>query len=497
MEELKGLILSGRQGHAAAPDHAHEREAARAGRQQARALLRHRGDGRRPASARSGSSSRPRPATRSATPSATARSSGSRSPTSSRTSRSGSPTPCSPPSDFLGASPFVMYLGDNLLQGGIAELVDAFRANAPDALILLTPVPDPENYGVAELDGDRVVRLVEKPPEPATDLALVGVYMFTPAIHDCRRGDRALERRGELEITDAIQHLVDRGMRVEPHVVRGWWKDTGRLDDMLEANRLILDNVEHARRGRADRLAGRRPRGRRAGRAAGALDRARARGHRRRRAPDRRLRRPLHRRGRGLRDRERRGRALDPARRLVGARTSTGAWSPRCWAATSRFGATTASRARTASWSATTPRSGSSDARRRHRRGGHARARRAARGRARRHRRHRAARAPSSTSPTATPCTDAIAAAAPGRGHQLRRLDRRRRRRGARAGRAGRQRHRRPATSRTRARRPARASCMSRPTTSSTARRRGRTWSATRSGRSAPTAAPSSPASDA
>jgi glucose-1-phosphate thymidylyltransferase len=144
---------------------------------------------------------------------------------------------------FLGTSPFVMYLGDNLLQGGIVELVDAFRANAPDALILLTPVPDPQNYGVAELDGERVVRLVEKPPQPATDLALVGVYMFTPAIHEAAE---AIEPsgRGELEITDAIQHLVDRGLRVEPHVVRGWWKDTGRLDDMLEANRLILDNLE-------------------------------------------------------------------------------------------------------------------------------------------------------------------------------------------------------------------------------------------------------------
>jgi glucose-1-phosphate thymidylyltransferase len=144
---------------------------------------------------------------------------------------------------FLADTPFVMYLGDNLLQGGIVELVEAFRAGEPDALILLTPVPDPENYGVAELDGERVVRLVEKPPDPATDLALVGVYMFTPAIHDAAE---AIEPsgRGELEITDAIQHLVDRGMRVEPHVVRGWWKDTGRLDDMLEANRLILDNLE-------------------------------------------------------------------------------------------------------------------------------------------------------------------------------------------------------------------------------------------------------------
>jgi glucose-1-phosphate thymidylyltransferase len=165
---------------------------------------------------------------------------------------------------FLGASPFVMYLGDNLLQGGISELVASFREHAPDALILLTPVPDPENYGVAELapvapDGTsaepdeldagarpaplgRVVRLVEKPTEPATDLALVGVYMFTAAVHDAAR---AIEPspRGELEITDAIQYLVDSGLRVEPHVVRGWWKDTGRLEDMLEANRLILDNL--------------------------------------------------------------------------------------------------------------------------------------------------------------------------------------------------------------------------------------------------------------
>ena len=135
-----------------------------------------------------------------------------------------------------------MYLGDNLLQGGITDLVEAFRHNQPDALILLTPVPDPERYGVAELRDGAVVSLAEKPPEPATDLALVGVYMFTAAIHEAAR---AIEpsARGELEITDAIQHLVDSGLRVEPHVVRGWWKDTGRLEDMLEANRLVLDNL--------------------------------------------------------------------------------------------------------------------------------------------------------------------------------------------------------------------------------------------------------------
>jgi glucose-1-phosphate thymidylyltransferase len=143
---------------------------------------------------------------------------------------------------FLGDSSFVMYLGDNLLQGGMVDLVGAFREHAPDALILLTPVPDPEHYGVAELEDGRVVRLAEKPAEPKTDLALVGVYMFTPYIHEAARAIQP-SPRGELEITDAIQYVVDQGKRVEPHVVRGWWKDTGRLEDMLEANRLVLDTL--------------------------------------------------------------------------------------------------------------------------------------------------------------------------------------------------------------------------------------------------------------
>jgi glucose-1-phosphate thymidylyltransferase len=149
---------------------------------------------------------------------------------------------------FLEDSPFVMYLGDNLLQGGIADLVAAFREHEPDALILLTQVPDPQNYGVAELAEaepgrvGRVVRLAEKPAEPASDLALVGVYMFTRPIHQAARAISP-SGRGELEITDAIQHMLDTGLRVEPHIVRGWWKDTGRLEDMLEANRLILDNM--------------------------------------------------------------------------------------------------------------------------------------------------------------------------------------------------------------------------------------------------------------
>ena len=119
--------------------------------------------------------------------------------------------------EFLGASPFVMYLGDNLLRDGITDLVGAFREHQPEALILLTRVADPWHYGVAELDGGAVVRLVEKPTDPPSDMALVGVYMFTPAIFDAAR---AIEPspRGELEITDAIQHLIDGGLEGrEPH----------------------------------------------------------------------------------------------------------------------------------------------------------------------------------------------------------------------------------------------------------------------------------------
>jgi glucose-1-phosphate thymidylyltransferase len=145
--------------------------------------------------------------------------------------------------EFLGDSPFVMYLGDNLLRDGIVDLVEQFRSERPDALILLTEVPDPEHYGVAELDGERVSRLVEKPKEPQSDLALVGVYMFTKPIFEAAR---AIEPswRGELEITDAIQRLIDSGLTVDPHIVRGWWKDTGQVQDMLDANRLILDDLD-------------------------------------------------------------------------------------------------------------------------------------------------------------------------------------------------------------------------------------------------------------
>jgi len=145
---------------------------------------------------------------------------------------------------FIGDSPFCMYLGDNLLRDGVAGFVQRFREGSADAMILLQHVPNPSEYGVAELDASGAVRqLVEKPKEPKSDLALVGVYLFTSRIFDAAR---ALEPswRGELEITDAIQGMVDAGLRVEPHVVTGWWKDTGQLADMLEANRLVLDALE-------------------------------------------------------------------------------------------------------------------------------------------------------------------------------------------------------------------------------------------------------------
>ncbi|MBP2706409.1 glucose-1-phosphate thymidylyltransferase [Microbispora sp. RL4-1S] len=146
--------------------------------------------------------------------------------------------------DFLGDDDFVMYLGDNFIVGGIEGLVDRFRALRPSAQIMLTRVSDPRQFGVAEIDAHgRVVRLEEKPREPKSDLALVGVYLFTPAVHEAV-AELKPSWRGELEITDAIQWLIDAGHEVEPSVISGYWKDTGNVTDMLEVNRLVLESLE-------------------------------------------------------------------------------------------------------------------------------------------------------------------------------------------------------------------------------------------------------------
>jgi glucose-1-phosphate thymidylyltransferase len=146
--------------------------------------------------------------------------------------------------DFLAEDDFVMYLGDNFIVGGITDVVEEFAAARPDAQIMLTKVSQPSAFGIAELDLDgRVRRLEEKPEQPKSDLALVGVYLFTPAIHEAVRALRP-SWRGELEITEAIQWLLDNGRRVSSTVITGYWKDTGNVADMLEVNRLVLESLE-------------------------------------------------------------------------------------------------------------------------------------------------------------------------------------------------------------------------------------------------------------
>ena len=149
--------------------------------------------------------------------------------------------------DYIGTDEFVVYLGDNLIRDGIKELVEDFKKNKPNCQILLAKVPNPSQFGVAELKDERVVRVVEKPREPKSDLALVGVYMFDKHIFKATEVLRP-SARGELEITDAIQYLIDKKYQVRYHLISGWWKDTGKLEDLLEANRLLLEVLPEIRK---------------------------------------------------------------------------------------------------------------------------------------------------------------------------------------------------------------------------------------------------------
>jgi glucose-1-phosphate thymidylyltransferase len=154
---------------------------------------------------------------------------------------------------FLGDSPFVMYLGDNLVQSDLGLFLENFRSNRLDALTLLCPVANPSAFGVAKVDENgKLLQLVEKPKVPPSNLALVGIYIFSPTIHEAIAAIQP-SPRGELEITDAIQALIEQGKEVEARQIRGWWLDTGKKDDLLEANCVILDTcLEHRVEGDVD-----------------------------------------------------------------------------------------------------------------------------------------------------------------------------------------------------------------------------------------------------
>jgi glucose-1-phosphate thymidylyltransferase len=146
--------------------------------------------------------------------------------------------------DFVGDSSFVVYLGDNLLKGGIPRYTQEFQHKNYDTMILLCKVENPQQFGVAEFDkNDNLIRLVEKPKKPLSNYALIGIYFFKPSIFKMIKKLKP-SWRGEFEITEAIKHLIDDGYKVGHQIVEGWWKDTGTVEDIIEANILMLDELE-------------------------------------------------------------------------------------------------------------------------------------------------------------------------------------------------------------------------------------------------------------
>ena len=155
--------------------------------------------------------------------------------------------------EFMGEDPFIVYLGDNLLKNGIEAIPKKMIEEKADCVISLMPVKEPQRYGIAELseDGKKVLRTVEKPKEPKSNLAVIGIYAFNSSFFEIYSRLKP-SWRNEMEITDAISQLIDSGFNVAPHRVEGWWKDTGRPEDILEANHLILDGIESKNSGRVE-----------------------------------------------------------------------------------------------------------------------------------------------------------------------------------------------------------------------------------------------------
>jgi len=153
--------------------------------------------------------------------------------------------------DFIAGSPFVLFLGDNFIKEGIGRYVEQFRSEAHNSLVLLCPVERPQEFGVAEFEGERLVRVVEKPSDPPSNLAVIGIYFFDAKVFDAVRRIKP-SARGELEITDAIQRLIDDGLDVRAQVISGRWIDTGKHDDLLAANHLILEDLQPSMLGVCD-----------------------------------------------------------------------------------------------------------------------------------------------------------------------------------------------------------------------------------------------------